>query len=49
VDLYIHSPNAPSWHGAQLKKKDKDNFTFNFTFTFNFNFNFEVHSRIVLD
>jgi hypothetical protein len=20
VELYLHSPNAPSWHGAQLKK-----------------------------
>jgi hypothetical protein len=20
VELYIHSPNTPSWHGAQLKK-----------------------------
>jgi len=21
VELYIHSTNMPSWHGAQLKKK----------------------------
>jgi hypothetical protein len=28
VALYIHSPNKPSWRGAQLKHKD------NFTFTF---------------
>jgi hypothetical protein len=21
VELYLHSPNAPSWHGAQLKTK----------------------------
>jgi hypothetical protein len=27
VELYIHSPNTPSWHGAQLKHRD------NFTFT----------------
>jgi hypothetical protein len=27
VELYIHSPNMPSWHGAQLKHRD------NFTFT----------------
>jgi hypothetical protein len=24
---YLHSPNMPSWHGAQLKHRD------NFTFT----------------
>jgi hypothetical protein len=27
VELYPHSPNAPSWRGAQLKHRD------NFTFT----------------
>jgi hypothetical protein len=27
VELYLHSPNTPSWHGAQLKHRD------NFTFT----------------
>jgi len=21
VELYLHSPNTPSWHGAQLKKE----------------------------
>jgi hypothetical protein len=26
VELYIHSPNTPSWRGAQLKHRD--NFTF---------------------
>jgi hypothetical protein len=26
VELYIHSPNTPSWHGTQLKYRD--NFTF---------------------
>jgi hypothetical protein len=31
VELYLHSPNTPSWHGAQLKHRD--NFTFTFTFT----------------
>jgi hypothetical protein len=25
VELYLHSPNMPSWHGAQLKHSD--NFT----------------------
>jgi hypothetical protein len=31
VELYIHSPNTPSWCGAQLKKKQhRDNFTFTF-------------------
>jgi hypothetical protein len=28
VELYLHSPNTPSWRGAQLKRGD------NFTFTF---------------
>jgi hypothetical protein len=31
VELYLHSPNLPPWHGAQLKYRDK--FTF-LTFTF---------------
>jgi hypothetical protein len=26
VELYIHSPNTPSWRGSQLKHRDK--FTF---------------------
>jgi hypothetical protein len=30
VDLYIHSPNTPSWRGAQLKHRD--NLPFFFTF-----------------
>jgi hypothetical protein len=30
VELYFHSPNTPSWRGAQLKHGD---FTFTFTFT----------------
>jgi hypothetical protein len=29
VELYLYSPNMPSWHGAQLKHRD--NFTFTFT------------------
>jgi hypothetical protein len=29
VEVYIHSPNTHSWHGAQLKHRD------NFTFTWN--------------
>jgi hypothetical protein len=29
VGLYLHSPNTPSWHGAQLKHGD--NFTSTFT------------------
>jgi hypothetical protein len=32
VELYLHSPNTPSWRGAQLKQRDY--FTFTFTFTF---------------
>jgi hypothetical protein len=31
VELYLHSPNKPSWRGALLKKH-RDNFTFTFTF-----------------
>jgi hypothetical protein len=27
VELYLHSPNAPSWRGAQRERRD------NFTFT----------------
>jgi hypothetical protein len=27
VELYLHSPNTPSWSGARLKHRD------NFTFT----------------
>jgi len=30
MDLYLHSPNTPSWRGAQLKMQHKDNFTFTF-------------------
>jgi hypothetical protein len=29
VELYLPSPNTPSWRGAQLKHRD--NFTFTFT------------------
>jgi hypothetical protein len=28
VELNLHSPNTPSWRGAQLKKQHWDNFTF---------------------
>jgi hypothetical protein len=31
LELYLHSPNTPSWHGARLKKP---NFTFTFYFIF---------------
>jgi hypothetical protein len=31
MELYLHSPNTPSWLGAQLKKH-RDNFTFTLTF-----------------
>jgi len=27
VELYFHSPNTPSWHGAQLKHRDNLTFT----------------------
>jgi hypothetical protein len=30
VELYLRSPNTPSWHGAKLKHGD--NITFTFTF-----------------
>jgi hypothetical protein len=29
VELYLHSPNTPSWRGSQLKHRD--NFAFTFT------------------
>jgi hypothetical protein len=32
VELYLHSPNTPSWRGAQ--REHRDNFTFTFYFTF---------------
>jgi hypothetical protein len=32
VELYLHSPNTPSWRGAYLKHRD--NFSFTFTFTY---------------
>jgi hypothetical protein len=28
VELYLHSPNTPSWHGAQLKHRDIFTFTY---------------------
>jgi hypothetical protein len=31
VELYFHSPNTPSWRGAQLGEHS-DNFTFTFIF-----------------
>jgi hypothetical protein len=34
TELYLHSPNVPSWHGAQTKNK-KSTGTLPFTFTFN--------------
>jgi hypothetical protein len=36
VELYLHSPNMPSWLGAQLKRRDNFTFTFYFTFTFRY-------------
>jgi hypothetical protein len=41
VELYLHSPNMLSWHGAQLKHRD------NFTFTFIYvNISLTVQSSI---
>jgi hypothetical protein len=31
VELYLYSPNTPSWCGPPLKKKHRDNFAFTFT------------------
>jgi hypothetical protein len=31
VELYLHSPNTPSWRGAQLKHGDAFTFTIIFT------------------
>jgi hypothetical protein len=31
VELYLHSPNTPSWRGVQLKHRDSFTFTFIFT------------------
>jgi hypothetical protein len=31
VEIYLHSPNMPSWRGARLEKH-RDNFTFTFTY-----------------
>jgi len=32
VELYLHSPNKPSWRGAQFKHRENFTFTF-FTYT----------------
>jgi hypothetical protein len=29
VELYLHSPNTPSWRGAQLKHRDLCHFMWN--------------------
>jgi hypothetical protein len=34
VELYLHSPNMPSWRGAQLKHRDKFTFYLYLTCTF---------------
>jgi hypothetical protein len=34
MELYLHSPNTPSWRGAQLKHRD--NFIFTWTLIFSF-------------
>jgi hypothetical protein len=34
VELYLHSPNTPSWHGAQLKQRDNFIFTLHFFLKF---------------
>jgi hypothetical protein len=35
VELYLHSPNTPSWRGAQLKQRDYFTFTLPLKCTFN--------------
>jgi hypothetical protein len=30
LELYLHSPNTSTWHGAQFEKKCRDKFTFTF-------------------
>jgi len=32
VELYLHSPNTPSWRGAQLKKSTGTTLPFTFTY-----------------
>jgi hypothetical protein len=34
VELHLHSPDTPSWCGAQLKIKHSDNYTFAFYCSF---------------
>jgi hypothetical protein len=46
VELYLHSPNTPSWRGAQLKKKHRDNFTF--TFIIHYTFTFVIHYHVLI-
>jgi hypothetical protein len=33
MELYLHSPNTPSWRGPQFKEKHRDNFTLEYTGT----------------
>jgi len=42
VDLYIHSPDTPSWRGAQLKRRG--NFTFTFCLLHPFQFTTDILS-----
>jgi hypothetical protein len=42
VELYFHSPNMPSWHGAQLKKH-RDNFTFYLYFSLMYSHVGKIH------
>jgi hypothetical protein len=41
VELYLHSHNTPSWHGAQLKKCTET--TSPFTFTHHSTISFTLH------
>jgi hypothetical protein len=47
VELYRHSPNKPSWRGAQLKHRN--NFTLAFTFAFNFTLRVSMAARLRAD
>jgi hypothetical protein len=42
MELYLHSPNTPSWRGAQLKHRDNFAFTF-FVFVYSFDCNCYLH------
>jgi hypothetical protein len=44
MELYLHSPNTPSWSGAQ--SKHKDNFTFTLLLCNNIQLHINLHSTV---